>query len=186
MIDEFSRLLTPRDDFQQHCKLARGDSPYFNQKPRINKWYASERPRRGNKCEFQHNRLPSTQTSRDRSPTYPTNFFLLLRPSPFSRPPVQTTVNRTKINRDVFVDRLFPTHNDGDNSESSFDSRFFASRRRIIPIFRICNRVCTRFRSFRRNAPGTGVEKVIVCFAQRVLHRVFPDPEMSVFFARWP
>lgn len=25
------------------------------------------------------------------------------------------------------------------------------------------------------------VKKVIVCFARRVLHRVFPDPEMSAF-----
>lgn len=30
--------------------------------------------------------------------------------------------------------------------------------------------------------PLERVEKVIVCFARRVLHRVFPDPEMFAFF----
>lgn len=54
-----------------------------------------------------------------------------------------------------------------------------------IPIFRKCDcMICSRF--FFVLSAGISLErvkKVIVCFARRVLYRVFPDPEMSAFLA---
>lgn len=147
---------------------------------------ARERPRRGNKCEFQHNQLPSIQTSRDRSPTCPTNFFLFLRPSPFSRPPVQTTVNRAKISGRLR--QSICLRPDGDRIGIAVRPRDLS--RRGVELFQYSANATVFIRVSAPSAempPERGLKKSLFALRGAFCIEYFPIPKCPVFFfARWP
>jgi len=95
---------------------AQGDSPYFSQKSRFNEWYTSERPGRGNKCEFQCNRTHLYKHCQ----TGCWSTWLIFFPSTVVIFTLICANYKSRKYQDVIADRLFPTtHSDKDKSESS-------------------------------------------------------------------
>lgn len=169
---------------------------------RFNEWDASVNVREEEiNREFQLNRSHLRKHRETRHwPTYLTNFFGHRRIM-FSRASVQTAVNRARRveispGASLFANCLLPigiairtnqSHRPG-SCGSDFRCAIFHGIRitsNNIPIFRKYDcMICSRIFALSAGVSLERVKKVIVCFARRVLHRVFPDPENVRFFNR--
>jgi len=152
-------------------------------------------------CEFRLNRSHLRKHRETRHwPTYLTNFFGHRRIM-FSHASVQTAVNRARRveispGASLFANCLLPigiairtnqSHRPGScGSDFRSSVRFFTKFALRRTISRYFENMTAWFAHVFLFFPPAGVslervKKVIVCFARRVLHRAFPDPEMSAF-----